>query len=184
LLSKSRGVLVTLSILTVAIAGCSTQAGSAIALSGDKGPAGVALDHVPTDQPQVFTTETLCVTRGPVSPSSVSLVSPAGGIRLVDWGLREVSASMWSSGLPGAQPGRALSLPSFAHAPITGRCADKSAGSMLAFSVESAGPALAKADGIRVSFRSDGSTRSVLVPYHVALCIAACPKHPWDDGFV
>ena len=165
-----RGQLITAAAaglaLVAGLVGCSSgPPASALKLMGYHGStAGAAIPGVDRDKPFFFATFQLCATHGPVTPTSVTLNSPTGGLSIVDWGV-----STQLSGF-GAEEGTVASLPSYTHGPVSYPCTGAGPAAELDVSVRSA-QSVASASSLTVTWKHG----TVHVPFAVMICTAKCP---------
>lgn len=169
----------TVAAVGVALTACSAGPPAAptitLQLSGDPGAAGTSMNSVPPNTPWLFGAMEVCLSgQGSVSLTDVSLVKPTGSIRLVGWGVHP------GASLDGSFAGSISSVPSLSHGPVITPCSTENATNSnttaLDVVVESTDEASTTASGFNLNYRSGGRSRTLYMPFYLAVCAAkTCP---------
>jgi hypothetical protein len=138
--------------------------------------AAVGLSNIAADTPWVVYVGNPCLMSGPpIQPEGVRLVDPGGGLRIIDWGIRNrYAGDPYGSGV-GAAPGTVAAVPGFAHQAVTSMCSDP-ANTELDVTVERIASAVtAVSHGFRVTFRDGHKSGSFVTRLTLTMCAARCP---------
>lgn len=132
-------------------------------------PFGASLPSTKAGQSYSFGTLPLClVRRGRAMVTDVEPVRPHGGLRVVDFAVRPLTADLFGSA--------ASSLPAtgFGGGRVVDElCDGKPGGAELAIELTKTGSGNARMSGVLIRYRANGRAGSVLIPFTVVLCAAA-----------